>query len=401
MATSESGIAEHDPAALEAAAAQAMRAGDAASCARLLEAARDAGASSLVLELNLAAVYRRLGRLDDALAATDAALRLNPRDFTALLLRASLIEKQGHVRAAAAAYGDALTQAPADLDVLNEATRRATLHARDLYARHQAEMTDAIAADAQAALARCTPGEAQRVQRFIDDLTGRRKRYRQEPAAFFYSGLPAIEFYPRDAFAWLEHLEAATPEIAAELDALIEGDGRGFTPYVDYDDSLPLDQWRALNRSPDWSAFHLFFSGKPIAENCARCPATLAALSRVPQPQVPGRSPAAMFSVLKPHTRIPPHTGVSNTRLVCHLPLIVPPDCRFRVGNETRAWERGRAWVFDDTLEHEAVNDSDRDRIILIFDVAQPAISAAEHAAISDVAQALDAFGGAPIAAVL
>jgi aspartyl/asparaginyl beta-hydroxylase (cupin superfamily) len=102
-----------------------------------------------------------------------------------------------------------------------------------------------------------------------------------------------------------------------------------------------------------------------------------------------------MFSVLQPKTRIPSHTGVSNTRLVVHLPLILPPDCRFRVGNETRAWRDGEAWVFDDTIEHEAWNDSDRPRTILIFDIWSPYLSAAERELIARVTAAADAFNGA------
>lgn len=47
-----------------------------------------------------------------------------------------------------------------------------------------------------------------------------------------------------------------------------------------------------------------------------------------------------------------------NTRLICHVPLIVPPGCHFRVGNDVRQWEKGKAWVFDDTIEHEAKNNS-------------------------------------------
>ena len=124
---------------------------------------------------------------------------------------------------------------------------------------------------------------------------------------------------------------------------------------------MPLDQWRELNHSPRWSAFHFYEKGQPIAERCSRAPATMAVLSRLPQAQVPLRSPSALFSVLQPHTRIPPHTGVANFRLVVHLPLIVPPGCGFRVGGETREWRIGEAWVFDDTIEHEAWNDSDAD----------------------------------------
>jgi aspartyl/asparaginyl beta-hydroxylase (cupin superfamily) len=99
-----------------------------------------------------------------------------------------------------------------------------------------------------------------------------------------------------------------------------------------------------------------------------------------------------MFSVLQPHTRIPPHTGVSNTRLVVHLPLILPTDCTFRVGNETRPWRMGEAWVFDDTVEHEARNDSDRPRTILIFDIWSPFLSPSERALIAEVTAAADAF---------
>ena len=81
-------------------------------------------------------------------------------------------------------------------------------------------------------------------------------------------------------------------------------------------------------------------------------------LESIGQPNIPGRSPNAMFSLLAPNTRIPPHHGVANTRLVCHLPLVVPPNCWFRSGAETRRWNVGKAFVFDDTIEHEAANDS-------------------------------------------
>jgi aspartyl/asparaginyl beta-hydroxylase (cupin superfamily) len=115
----------------------------------------------------------------------------------------------------------------------------------------------------------------------------------------------------------------------------------------------------------------------------------------LPQPHVAGRSPAAMFSVLRPRTRIPPHHGIANTRLVLHLPLILPEGCGFRVGNETRSWKIGEAWVFDDTIEHEAWNDSDQSRTILICDLWNPRLSEEERAMISRLMAAMDAFSGA------
>jgi len=118
------------------------------------------------------------------------------------------------------------------------------------------------------------------------------------------------------------------------------------------------------------------------------------AVSQLPQPTVPLRSPTAMFSVLQPKTRIPAHTGVANFRLVVHLPLVVPAHCGFRVGGETREWRIGEAWVFDDTIEHEAWNESDQIRIIFICDIWNPRLTEEERAAITRVIAATDSYNG-------
>jgi aspartyl/asparaginyl beta-hydroxylase (cupin superfamily) len=98
--------------------------------------------------------------------------------------------------------------------------------------------------------------------------------------------------------------------------------------------------------------------------------------------------------VLAPRTRIPPHTGVTNARATVHLPLVVPPGCGFRVGPETREWVPGSAWVFDDTIEHEAWNESDLPRLILIFDVWNPLLSREETAFVREMLAAHDAHYG-------
>lgn len=119
-----------------------------------------------------------------------------------------------------------------------------------------------------------------------------------------------------------------------------------------------MNQWEALNRSLDWSAFFLWENGIPCEDNLKACPNTAALLERLPLLDVPARAPTAMFSILKPGAVIPPHTGVTNIRAIVHLPLVVPPECGFRVGAETREWREGVAWAFDDTIEHEAWNRS-------------------------------------------
>jgi aspartyl/asparaginyl beta-hydroxylase (cupin superfamily) len=117
-------------------------------------------------------------------------------------------------------------------------------------------------------------------------------------------------------------------------------------------------------------------------------------ITQLDQPDVPGASPNAMFSLLAPRTRIPPHTGVANTRLVCHLPLIVPAECGFRCGATDIEWHVGKAFVFDDTIEHEAWNDSDELRVVLIVDLWAPSLSAGEREAVAAVIGASGASFG-------
>ncbi|WP_174299536.1 aspartyl/asparaginyl beta-hydroxylase domain-containing protein [Caulobacter sp. S45] len=379
-------------ATLERRAAEAMRRRDFTSAVRELQGAAEQAPGRLELWLALAAAHRASGELSAALRAVDRALQREPRAFPALLMRASLLERIEGVRAAAPVYGAALLQAPSD-DHLDEAARRALAHAREVNSRHGAELNTALRASLDALP---LSGRAQQqAEVFVDRLTGRRRVYAQAPLGYAYPGLPAIEFWDRAQFPWLEPLEAAAPAIAAEMLAIGMQDA-ALVPYMDLPDTQPVDQWAELNRSHAWTAFHLYQHGRRSEANCTRCPHTLAALEPVPQPDAVNRSPSAMFSVLKARTRIPPHTGVSNTRLVGHLALSVPPGCGFRVGAETRAWREGCAWVFDDTIEHEAWNDSDTARAVLIFDVRHPLIPDEEHAAIAAIMAAMDLFSGAP-----
>jgi aspartyl/asparaginyl beta-hydroxylase (cupin superfamily) len=369
----------------------AMAAGQFATAQDLLRQALAAEPQRLAFRLNLAASQRASGQIEEALATLEDALLLDPRAFPVLLMKASLLERAGRDREAVAAYAIALSQAPPD-DRLDAPTLRAVLHGRALAEKHNRDLQAEFAGKVD--VTGLSASQARRMQAFMDLLTGRRRNYRQEPVGYFYPGLPAIEFWEREEFPWLEAFEAATADVQAELYAVLDEPAVELTPYIDYPDNAPLDQWEELNHSQRWSAFHMLEFGRRVEANCRRCPKTLAALSGIPQPVNVNRSPSAMFSVLEPHTHIPPHTGISNTRLVCHLPLIVPPDCRFRVGNETRPWRAGEAWVFDDTIDHEAWNDSDERRVILLCDVWNPRIPEDERVVISQVMATMDAFNG-------
>jgi aspartyl/asparaginyl beta-hydroxylase (cupin superfamily) len=382
-----------DAARMNKAAVQAMAAGDMRGAHSVLMEALKRDRANIRLWLNLATVRRQLHDVEGAFDALREVLMLDNRNFSALLMRAALLDRQGRAIDAATAYGIALVQAPPDSE-LDAATWQAVERAREVHGKHIGELGRFIRERAAESGDRCTVAERRRIESFIDTTLRTRRRYQQEPMEYYYPGLPAIEFYEREEFPWLPGFEAATGAIGHELGRILVEDEAGFSPYIQYDDHLPLDQWRELNKSPRWSAFHFYDMARPIADRCARAPETMAAVRRLPQAEVDLRSPTAMFSVLQPKTRIPPHTGVANFRLVVHLPLVLPPGCGFRVGGETREWRMGEAWVFDDTIEHEAWNDSDQTRIILICDIWSPRLSPEERAAIRSVIAAADAFKG-------
>jgi aspartyl/asparaginyl beta-hydroxylase (cupin superfamily) len=204
--------------------------------------------------------------------------------------------------------------------------------------------------------------------------------------------LPAIPFFDRADFPFIGELEAKTDVIRDELLAALEADRDKFKPYIAYKPGEPVNQWQELDHSDRWSALQLYRGGSPVDENLARCPETAKALANASLADISGLCPNALFSALAPHTHIPPHNGETNARLVAHLPLIIPDNCTLRVGFETRQWNVGEIFVFDDTLEHEARNDSDELRVVLIFDVWNPLLSSQERQLVNAMAEATREF---------
>jgi len=160
-------------------------------------------------------------------------------------------------------------------------------------------------------------------------MVGRKKRFDSQSMVFHYPNLAPVEFFERSEFPWLAEIEAGTDTIRDEFLKVLENQ-KGFVPYLEYGDGLPLNQFAQLNNSPDWSAFHLCRNGVIQEENARQCPLTMELIAKAPQPKQLNRTPTSLFSLLKPKTTIPPHTGVSNVRLLTHIPLIIPPDCGFR-----------------------------------------------------------------------
>ena len=329
--------------------------------------------------LRLAGLRRAARQPRQALAYVYRALEIAPLDFTALTMRASLLSALDDPQAGEA-WGNAIAQRPpGDLPpALTAALNRGEQEHEAWQTAREDGMRLAMATAEQEA----DPDARVRIARFRDNVLRKTRPYHCEPTHFHFPGLIEREFHPRSSFPWLAGLEAATPEITAELQAVMDAERNALVPYIQYAAHEPLDQWRPLNHNLDWTAIHLLQNGRTIDVNARHCPQTLALIAGYDQPSIAGASPNAMFSLLAPNTQIPAHVGVSNARLVCHLPLIVPPGCWFRVGSETREWQVGEAFVFDDTIEHEAMNPTDELRVVLIFDLWHPGLGAAERAAV-------------------
>lgn len=234
-----------------------------------------------------------------------------------------------------------------------------------------------------------------RLTHALEMLRGEREIYPQQPSVLYYPYLAQRQFFERDEFDWVSGIEAATPAIREELLALI-AEGGEFRPYVEDEPNRPHRQFAHLNNDPSWSAFYLWQDGKRVEDNAARCPRTMEALARLPLSDIGMRTPVALFSRLEPGAHIPPHHGMLNCRVICHLPIVVPPGCWLRVGNETREWQEGKLLIFDDSISHEARNPSGELRVVLLFDVWRPEVSLAERKGISAIFDAIDTFQTLP-----
>jgi aspartyl/asparaginyl beta-hydroxylase (cupin superfamily) len=339
----------------------------------------------------LALACRDLGDEAGQLAAVDRVLAGNPGHLRALIMKGDHLATAGDGRAAGAFYRAAVDRAP-PLDSLSpelrEAVRRAEDEAGRLGAAYERHLLGALAEaglEPEAVSARSAAA--------LELLMGRRQIFHQAPTSFYFPELPQRQFYERDEFPWLADLEARTDDIRQELLAIVGHEG-AFQPYVQSDASRPPRDYGDLLDSPNWSAFYLIRNGAVVAEAAARCPRTMSALASVPLASSPGRTPAVLFSLLRPGAHIPPHTGYTNARLICHLPLITPEGCALRVGAETRTWTAGQALIFDDSIEHEAWNPSDHIRVVLLFDIWRPELSVKERELVAALLAAVGSFGG-------
>lgn len=362
----------------------ALRANDPETAAKLLRPLQGRVPNEHFPWTALANAEIMLGRHQAAADIIDTRLSHAPRDIAALLQRGWLHERDGSARAAVSFYRAAQNQADANggaapqlAALLAHSHRYCEASSRDFAERLQQAITGGLSPAMREAL---------------DLLNGTREIDLQRPSVFYYPGLAQRRFFDPAEFPWLADMLALLPAMQAELAAFAEGAAEGFTPYVQAQPNRPAPA-NPLLGSMAWTALHFWRNGEIVEENARRCPATMEALTLAPMPRIPGRSPNAHWSRLLPGAHITPHTGMLNTRLICHIPIRPTPGCSLRVGSETRTWEESVPLVFDDSMEHEAHNAGSQERVVLLFEIWRPEIPEEDRAAIARVFEAIGDYG--------
>ena len=344
------------------------------------------------MHIMLARLALDRGSSEAALAAFDEAIRHDNTAWGARIEKAKLLESLGRRREAALCWSEAMRSMPGQLRDSSQ-MQGMVAHARDVVERNLGELRDALAGRLDSAMAGESAKDLERFQHALDIVTGRRQFVTANPLFLPIPRLPAIPYFDRTGFDWAPAVEAATGEIRRELQAVMSA-GEGFIPYVQTEAGDSSGQFAALDGEAAWSAYFLWKHGQRIDAHCAACPRTAEAVEQAPLPRIRSRAPAVFFSRLDPGVHIPAHNGATNARLTVHLPLIVPEGCRFKVGDETRQWTEGELLVFDDTILHEAWNTSDRQRVVLIFDIWHPMLSSLERELVTRTVECLAEYYG-------
>jgi aspartyl/asparaginyl beta-hydroxylase (cupin superfamily)/Tfp pilus assembly protein PilF len=362
----------------------AMAAGQAAAAADHFEATLRSEPAAIPVWLNLAGAYRALGRDEDERRALLAALDLDQRQLSALIRLAELHERRGEMHDATMRWAG-VAQLASHHEEAPPALQQRFAHARAFVRAQTEAVAERVNAGLADRLSAASPRDRRRLMAASEAMLGRRTIFANNCSGMHYPFLPADEYFDREHFPWLEQLEAVTDVIRAEVRAILDRRDDVLRPYVAMAPGTPENKWSVLDGKRDWSALHLWNEGRRVDEACALAPRTAAIVERLPLCKIPGRAPSVFFSILRAGKHIPAHTGVTNVRAIVHLPLIVPGPCEFRVGGETRAWEEGKAFAFDDTIDHEAWNRSDKDRAVLIIDTWNPHLSEDERTMIAQL----------------
>lgn len=213
---------------------------------------------------------------------------------------------------------------------------------------------------------------------------------RQQPKFFFFPDLPQGPYHDPHLHAWASRLQDEFPKIRSEAQR-VWGEDQGFPNFLEFKEGENQSVYlQGAGPKPAWEAFFFYRHGKRYDANHERCPNTSRVLESIQLCRIQDQAPEICFSVLAPGSHIMPHYGVTNTRLVMHLPLIVPANCALNVvGLGEHAWREGELMMFDDTFQHEAWNHSKESRIVLLMDCWNPHLTENERIAVKHLFESI------------
>jgi aspartate beta-hydroxylase len=385
--------APNDIEALNVVAMASLDRGNAKRALELLQRASSADTADASTAHHLARTYEALGDQINALVAHERAVNLRPQFNLARLYFAAALERQGATDRALLHYARAMKEAQLRGRWVDPATTPPALqplveHAVELIRGGRHELLFSLLKPLEEKYGRAELTRVERALRiYLNEEQPEYVDARQRPSFLLFPGLPTSAYFDRKIFSWLDAFEARTGEIREELERLLPsaaGRERVFT-----EDVLEAQNLRGSVGAPSWNGYYFYRHGERRSENHESCPQTSDALERLPVVRIREHAPEILFSVFTPGTHLLPHRGVTNTRVVGHLPLIVPEDCALNVGGELHVWQEGRVVVFDDTYEHEAWNRSGKTRVVLIFDLWNPYLTEVERVALADIVVAI------------
>ncbi|MDP8985866.1 MAG: aspartyl/asparaginyl beta-hydroxylase domain-containing protein [Pseudomonadota bacterium] len=383
-------ILERDPdntQALNVMALRALRTRDLTTALLHIDHALRMEAENPLTLYNRGRILEAAERYADAAASYRAALRLAPNLSAARLYLGRALELAGRPHQAIVAYARALQDAQNNGRWLNQATTPAVFRSLVQHAVLQVRLGRRAAIDEllRPVIARFGRDSLARVDKslrmYFKEEAQRSSDPRQCSTFLHFPDIPANPYLDLKLLPWIDRFESEAPAIRDELLSLLPS-GTGREP-VFGNAALEAEHLRGLDRPPTWNGYYFYRHGERRDENCDRCRRTAAALEALPLCKVREHGPEVLFSVFTPGTHLLPHRGVTNTRVVGHLPLMVPEDCALVVGGEEHRWREGKVVVFDDTYEHEAWNRSAKTRVVLIFDLWNPYLSEAERSALA------------------
>ena len=379
------------------AARDAMGSGRQHEAIALLQAAHSDEPNNAHIARSLGVALSTAGQLDAAEEALNAAVRMDPQLSAAHLHIGKIREAHSDLRGAVGAYFRAVTSAQSREQWLDEASTPAwlqqdVLHAMAMVREHRVPVLMGLM---QPLNERFGASEMQRVRAGLAHYLGIESHpptdSRQAPRFLHVPSLASPPWFEPKQFDWIPALEAQWMLLRDEAMHVL-AERKGLQPFLDAPNGASLDPYLGGGATARWDAFFIYRNGERFEANALKAPRTAAALDALPLVRIREHAPEICFSVLAPGSHIKPHYGVTNARVVAHLPLIVPPDCVLTVGGEARTWREGKVWVFDDTFLHEAWNRSTQTRVIVLMDAWNPGLSEAERIAVTDLVEGIGEF---------